>query len=116
MEDRIIAELRGGIDSLRDGQRKIEVKVDDLAELCAEIEHEIGGAPRIGIRGSRRSMRQRLHDLENDKAAATAAEAALAAATAVRKEAWTTFQKAGLFVFAGGGFVMALITLIHTVA
>lgn len=114
MEDRIIAELRGGIESLRDGQRQIEVKVDDLKELCDEIEHEIGGAPRVGIRGSRRSMRQRLHDLENDRAAAMAAQAALDATANLKRETWSTFQKVGLFIFAGGGFIIALVSLLLT--
>lgn len=114
MEDRLIAEFRSGIESLRRGQSKLEGKVDDLAELCTEIEHEIGGAPRVGIRGDRKSMRDRLHDLENDKAAALAATAALEAVQAMKRETWTNFQKIGLFVFAGGGFVIALLSLVLT--
>lgn len=111
---RSISELRSEVDSLRESQHRIEGRVTSLSELCTELEHEIGGAPRVGIRGERKNMRQRIHDLENDRAAAIAATAALETARAVRSETWTRAQKIGLFAFAAGGFVIALLSLLLT--
>ena len=50
-----------------------------------------------------RSVRQRLHKLENDNAAAKAAEAALVAARAMQGQTWTKRERVGLFLFAGFG-------------
>ena len=80
----------------------------DLDAACAEI----GRVPRIASRGNRPSMTDRLHTLENDKTAARAAQAALEAAGAAKRQAWSTWEKAGLFAIAGVGALTSVLRVL----
>ncbi len=54
--------------------------LDEVGETARDVVVEIGGAPdEIGRDPSRRSLRRRMHELENDRSAAQAAAAAVAA-------------------------------------
>lgn len=78
----------------------LRAELADLGRTVAALEYEVGGAPKVAMRGSRKSMRDRLHDLETDREAARAARVALEAATTIRQAAWTRGEKVALFVFA----------------
>ncbi len=84
---------------------KIQRLEDDLDSIVAEL----GGAPMTGSRGDRRTLRWRLHQLENDQAAAKAAKAALEAATEAKRTAWSNTQKGFLFLFAALAAVLGLL-------
>lgn len=60
---------------------RLETRTDDLEEDMREVKRVIDGPPRND------SIRGRLHILESDRAAATAAEAAVTAALAIRESA-----------------------------
>ncbi len=90
---------------------RIESALSEATQTIDAIEHELGGAPKVELRREeRRTIRGRLHELENDKAAASIAHAALQAAEAARGRSWSTAQKATVFVI---GIVTAVLTILR---
>ncbi len=97
----------------------------------ADVLAEVGTVPDHRYREhDRMTVTKRLHALENDRAAAKAAEAALVAAEQAREQAiaamnqsreqaeeasrhrWSTLQKIGVFLIAIAGTVIALLGLL----
>lgn len=94
--------------------RAIRQHLKTLNGHVSDILTEIGGAPARDFRDpERKSIRARLHTLENDRAAASIAQAALKAAESVRAQAWSTRQKVTLFVFASFAFVASTVSAIE---
>lgn len=92
--------------NLDEGQAEILRRLDDMQEDIRNTVVEIGGVPEeLGRDPRRRSIRVRLHEIENDRSAARAAAAAVSAAQqlqdSVSRDRFTRREKlAGLF-FAG---------------
>lgn len=100
---------------------RIERRLDDISgviairgpllkELRDDVDAcvaEIGRVPTVASRGNRKSVSDRLHDLENDRATALAAQAALEASRDARRHAWSTWEKALLFAFAAATPILA---------
>lgn len=88
-------EFNRRLKSLDDGQleilrhvTKIDRELADLEETLRDTVIEIGGIPdEVGRDPQRLTIRRRLHELENDKATAQAAAAAVSAATTLHKAA-----------------------------
>lgn len=87
------------------GLGKVEEKLSDLNGDVAGVMAEIGGAPAAPVRGERETLRWRVHKLENDRYAAEAAHAALEAAKASNRQAWSLWQKLALFAFAAAAAI-----------
>lgn len=67
--------------NLDDGQAEILRRLDEMQEDIRNTVIEIGGVPeQLGRNPQRRSIRVRLHEIENDRSTAQAAAAAVAAA------------------------------------
>ncbi len=65
-------------------QQGVMGKLDETTETVRNVVVEIGGAPvELGRDTTRRSIRRRIHDLENDRSAAQAATAAVSASTKI---------------------------------
>lgn len=85
---------------------------ETMADTLAAVVAELGGAPNVNVRGERPPIRYRLHKLENDQAAARAAQAALEAAKAAKSLAWSKRQKVALFGVAVVGAVLGLLSFL----
>lgn len=79
---------------------------DDLRALVREV-----GGISVG-NGDFKPMRRRVHDLETNTAASTAAKAALEAAEAIRRDGWSFWQKFAVTVFAGIGAVGTIVSTV----
>lgn len=88
---------------------RLTLKAEVNAGTVSAVIAEVGGAPDVATRQGRLTMRDRIHDLENDTAAATAAKAALEAATAARIGQWTVREKTLVGLCAIGTFAMSLL-------
>jgi hypothetical protein len=97
---------------------RIESHLKDMNGDLRDVKAEVGSIPDSGARGSREPLGFRLHRLENDNAAASAAEAALASADVSRdqaatskQQAWSWKQKNVLFAFAALAAIDTLLRL-----
>lgn len=84
---------------------RVEEQVRQMKNEIAELNRALNGP-----NGS--SLRARVHKLENDSAAASAAHAALAAFQQMRGQTWTRKERLGLFLFAGVGAVGTIISVV----
>jgi|KBSMisStaDraftv2_1062788.scaffolds.fasta_scaffold00857_23 hypothetical protein len=81
-------------EKLREGQRELMERFRDVAETVDELEREVGGAPKVGLRNpDRPTLRDRVHYLESSAQAATIAQAALDQARDTARSAWTRREK-----------------------
>lgn len=83
----------------------LETEVKGMREDLAVIERSINGPPRD------ESIRGRLHLLETSDAAAKAATAAIEAVKVMRRDSWSSFQKA----LVTGAALVAAATSIYSV-
>ncbi len=112
-ESRRVQQLEAEIAALREDVKQVKLGVDQVNGHIADILSEIGGAPDRDYRDTERpTMRKRLHELENDKAAARIATQVLDAIEQSKSQAWTRGQKIGLFAFACVGCLIAILNLI----
>ena len=85
---------------------QIIAKVDQINGSVTAIMVEIGGVPDPEFRDpDRKSIRKRLHALENDRAVEKAIRNSY-------DRAWSRWQKIALFAIALAGFVVALLGLL----
>ncbi len=99
---------------IEQGERlvRIEDSVDHANGKLARVTAEVGyGLPEPSQRGERRSLRNRVHDLENERRAGEIARQALTAAKKANSQAWTRWQKILLFVFAVATTTASLLRL-----
>ncbi len=89
----------------------IERQVQDLSATVSALESELGGAPKLFLRGNRKNIRDRLHELENDREAVKIAQSALNQAEENRKHSWTLTEKVALFLLAMIGAATSLARL-----
>lgn len=85
------------------------VMLQSIQESERAMTAELGGAPDPVARGTRDTIRWRVHQLENDRSATRAANAALEAARATNRQAWSRKEKAALFLFALVATVLSLL-------
>ena len=81
----------------------IRVQLDSINGTVADVVAELGGVVPWGARGRRVTVRERIHELENDRATAMAARAALRASEQAKGRSWSIYEKAGLFLLAAAG-------------
>lgn len=87
-------------------------RLGDIEETVSELEKEIGGAPKASLRGpNRKTVRDRLHDLETTNEASRIAREALAQVHAANRQAWTTSQKVVVTLLAAIGAVSSVAKL-----
>ena len=104
-----LARLEQGQADIKAALAGVRERLDTLAGYAEDLMAEVGGVPGTAARGDRLTLRDRLHTLEDDRAAAKAVTHALEEGRMAHARAWGTWQKVGLFVFAGGAFVMGLL-------
>lgn len=78
------------LEDLKLGQEKILDRLDAMNGDFRDMTIELGGVPGIGRDPTRRSLRRRLHDLENDRTTARIAATTLDAAKEIRAAAGNT--------------------------
>ena len=112
------AELQQQLARLQKGQEDIVRRLDELNGKVNDTIVELGGVPgSLGRDPGRKSIRHRLHDLEDDQSAAGAARAALDAARhlhdAAAEKRFTRREKMTALTFgflvAAGPFVAPLL-------
>ncbi len=89
----------------------IRVRLDSIDGTVADLVAEVGGVVPWESRGQRVTVRERVHLLENDRATAIAATAALKSAEATKRQAWSVWEKGGLFLLAALGTASGLLRL-----
>lgn len=124
VRDRILDELRHAFaeherrdderfDVLRNGQAEVMRLLRDVTETVDELEREVGGAPKVELRGADRpTLRDRVHYLESSAEAARIAQQALAQVRTANANAWTRREKALAGAFA---FVAALTSVLRLI-
>ena len=80
---------------LREFRARVADEFKSVRHDLGKLEGALHGPP------TDTSVRGRLHKLESDDAAARAASAALEAVRLAQRQTFSTFEKAGLFAFAG---------------
>lgn len=106
--------LHTAIGANRDRIVRLEDRLHVIEDLADAMDAELGGVPRREARDPKRvSLRDRVHAIENDRVTAVAAKAAVDALIESRQDAkargWGIYQKTGLFIFAGGAFIMGIL-------
>ncbi len=99
------------LDTIEVRMLEMERQVQDLSATVSALESELGGAPKLFLRGNRKNIRDRLHELENDREAVKIARAALNQAEQNRKHSWTITEKVALFALAVIGAATSLARL-----
>lgn len=80
-------QLKEKLAALEDGQQELLRRFDDMNKTMKNIVAEVGGVPDIDFREKdRRSLRWRLHALENDREAVKIAGQAVEAAMQARED------------------------------
>ena len=94
--------------------REVKARLDSLNGSVSDILAELGGAPTRTFRDpTRKTIRRRIHDLENDRASALIARAALESAELTRRQTWSRREKVLLFVFATFAFISSTVSAIE---
>jgi chromosome segregation ATPase len=110
-------ELRAFIEHAKTELKELKSGVGEVNGHIADLMLEVGDAPDHKFRQpGRPNLRERVHQLESNEAAAkiaaTAASAALEAVKESKRQQWTTWQKAALFVIALVGMVLGILAAI----
>jgi hypothetical protein len=103
------------LERIEERQQEMLVAIERLMQRAetnasgiSSIVGEIGGVTDLAIRQGRPTLRDRVHRLENDTAAATAAKAALQAAQNARASNWTLREKVLVGACAVGTFALSV--------
>jgi len=108
-EGNLMQEIDDRLGRIEVALTEVRTDIKYMNGTVADLVAEIGSVPPSNARGGRSTLRDRLHVIENDNAAAKAAEAALA-------QAWGKGAKVALFVFAivgAAGTVVSLVAFIN---
>ena len=99
-------ETRVSLDEILVLVEQTNAKVDQINGSVSAIMREIGGVPDPEFREpDRKTIRARIHELENDRAVEKAIRNSY-------DRAWSRWQKIALFAIAVAGSVMALLGLL----
>lgn len=91
---------------------RIDGRTQRLEEGYAAVAAEVGGVEVLGARGERKSLRDRLHTLEDEGDTAKLGLQLLEEHKRRARARWTLAQKVWLFTFAAGGFVISGLRLL----
>ena len=105
-----LSRIESALGDLRVAVAELRHVADEAIEDLRAIDAEVGGAPTTDTRLGRLTLRARVHALENDRAAALAARAAVETARAMRDQAWSRAQKIALFAIASVSGVVSILT------
>jgi len=107
--ERRLERLEARQESLLLAIERLTAKVEGNSVNIAAIVGEVGGVQDLATRQGRPTLRDRVHLLENDTAAATAAKAALQAAQNTRAGQWTMREKTLVGLCAVGTFALSIL-------
>lgn len=111
-ESRRLERIEAQMDEILVRLERIDSRSANHADQLAAVFAEVGGVEVLASRGGRPSLRDRLHALEDDSAAARLGTQLLAEQKARARARWTTPQKVALFAFAAVGAASSLLRLL----
>lgn len=111
-------DLKRRLDRIESNQQEMRQTLTEISAAAKQMNGtvinilaELGEAPDYRLRGDRPTIRDRIHELQNESAAAKIAASALEAMKAAQAQTWSRREKIGLFTFATLGAASYLLRL-----
>lgn len=91
---------------------RIDNRMERHADTIAALVAEVGGVQDVTTRRNRPTMRDRIHSIESDRAAARITAKAIEQMQKRSRQSWSVREKVALFAIAAGGLAVSALRLI----